>query len=398
MLSRIFGGKNGRPAGSSSRTTGLYVDIENLQEDAKSLVSALLETWPESFPRPGLITLYVPADQAELWRMWGITQFKDAQVRVRGIQRFAGHLSKNSADLAIATDAVSDYVRNRVGHVAVFSDDSDFMSLYVKIREESGEGATGETPFLWVLTDRRGTKSLNIRRYFPNEHIFVVRSGGYQQDRPSPSRSRSGAYSSQQRSGSGPYASSPARASSRAPARSRSEPRPRRAPAPVADPAADRAIAEAIVEKMAVGYFKSTDCQSLVRSMYPNHPLAHASSGVVGQRFVKNILPLLLDLGVTEPNPNRRPRRFQITEESKDRVRARTGGGGNGSNYGSGSSSSSESDYDSSTSSNSGTGSSFSSGSGTGSRYGPDSGSGSSYGPGSGTGSGYGYGSRFDDR
>ncbi len=419
MLSSIFGGKNGQSAGSSSRTTGLYVDIENLQEDAKSLVSALFNSWPESFPRPGLITLYVPADQAELWRMWGITQFKDAQVRVRGIQRFAGHLSKNSADLAIATDAVSDYVRNRVGHVAVFSDDSDFMSLYVKIREESGEGATGETPFLWVLTDRRGTKSFNIRRYFPNEHIFVVRSVGYQggqSDRPAPSRSRSGAYSSPQRSGGGPYA--PARASARAPARaparSRSEPRPRRSPAPVADPAADRAIAEAIVEKMAVGYFKSTDCQSLVRSMYPDHPLAHASSGVVGQRFVKNILPLLLDLGVTEPNPNRRPRRFQITEESKDKVRGRTGGrtgdGGNGSSYGSGSSSipspdtgtgsrygsssGSGSDYGSGSSSD--TGSSYSSGLGTGTSYGPDSGSGSSYGPGSGTGSGY--GSRFDDR
>lgn len=417
LLSSIFGGKNGRSAGSNSRTTGLYVDIENLQEDAKSLVSALFDSWPESFPRPGLVTLYVPADQAELWRMWGITQFKEAQVRVRGIQRFAGHLSKNSADLAIATDAVSDYVRNRVGHVAVFSDDSDFMSLYVKIREESGEGATGETPFLWVLTDRRGTKSLNIRRYFPNEHIFVVRSGGYQgsqQERPSPSRSRSGAYSSPQRSGSGSYAAS--RAPARAPARSRSEPRLRRSAAPPPDPAADRAIAEAIVEKMSVGYFKSTDCQSLVRSMYPNHPLAHASSGVVGQRFVKNILPLLLDFGVTEPNPNRRPRRFQITEESKDKVRARTGGGGNGSSYGSESPSSSSpssdtgasywsgspsssgsdygSEYGSGTGSNSDTGSSYSSGSGTGSSYGPDSGSGSSYGPGSGDGDG----SRFDDR
>lgn len=77
---------------------------------------------------------------------------------------------------------------------------------------------------------------------------------------------------------------------------------------------------------MAVGYFKSTDCQSLVRNMYPDHPLAHASSGVVGQRFVRHILPILLEMGVTEPNPNRRPRRFQITEESKDRLRSRGAG------------------------------------------------------------------------
>jgi len=74
---------------------------------------------------------------------------------------------------------------------------------------------------------------------------------------------------------------------------------------------------------MPVGSFKSTDCQSIVREMYPNHPLAHASSGVVGQRFVKSILPLLKDLGVTEPNPNRRPRRFQITEEAKQKAGSR---------------------------------------------------------------------------
>ena len=269
------------------------------------------------------MTLYVPADQAELWRMWGITRFKEATIRVRGIQRFAGHLSKNSADLAIATDAVSDFVRDRVGHVAVFSDDSDFMSLYVKIREESGEGKTGETPFLWVLTDRRGTKSLNIRRYFPSEHIFVVKSVGYQGGGQQGGGQRSGGgYGSSQRPNSGP--SGP----SGPPLRSRSEPRARRPAAPPADPAADRAIAQAIVSKMPLGYFKSTDCQSLVRDMYPNHPLAHASSGVVGQRFVKNILPLLLDLGVTEPNPNRRPRRFQITEEAKQRVGSRSGGNG----------------------------------------------------------------------
>ena len=380
----------------ASPSTGLYVDIENLQEDAKSLVGALLDSWPRSFPRPGLVTLYVPADQAELWRMWGITRFKEATIRVRGIQRFAGHLSKNSADLAIATDAVSDFVRDRVGHVAVFSDDSDFMSLYVKIREESGEGKTGETPFLWVLTDRRGTKSLNIRRYFPSEHIFVVKSVGYQggdnqgggnQGSSNQGGSRSGGYGSSQRSNSGP--SGP----SGPPLRNRSEPRPRRPAAPPADPAADRAIAQAIVSKMPLGYFKSTDCQSLVREMYPNHPLAHASSGVVGQRFVKNILPLLLDLGVTEPNPNRRPRRFQITEESKKKVGARPASAGSSS----GSSSSysrSSGDSDSSSSGGSYSRSSGDSDSPNSGTYGPSSGS--SYGPSS--GSTYGPGDSYSSR
>ncbi len=293
-----MGGKNGRHESFAQASAGLYVDIENLQEDAKALIGALIESWPKSFPRPGLITLYVQADQAELWRMWGVSKFKQAQVRVRGIQRFSGHLSKNSADIAIATDAVADFVRGRVGHVAVFSDDSDFMSLYAKVREEAGEN--DDTPFLWILTDRRGTKSFNIRRYFPSEHIFVVRSSG---QHASASRTGSSGVSthlprSRELRSSRPRASQP-------------------------DPAADRAIAQAIVDRMPVGYFKSTDCQSIVREMYPNHPLAHASSGVVGQRFVKSILPLLKDLGVTEPNPNRRPRRFQITEEAKQKAGSR---------------------------------------------------------------------------
>ena len=289
-----MGGRNGRHESFAQASAGLYVDIENLQEDAKALIGALIESWPKSFPRPGLITLYVQADQAELWRMWGVSKFKQAQVRVRGIQRFSGHLSKNSADIAIATDAVADFVRGRVGHVAVFSDDSDFMSLYAKIREEAGE--KDDTPFLWILTDRRGTKSFNIRRYFPSEHIFVVRSSGQHG-----AASRAGSFGASTHS-----------------SRSR-EPRSPRPRASQPDPAADRAIAQAIVDRMPVGYFKSTDCQSIVREMYPNHPLAHASSGVVGQRFVRSILPLLKDLGVTEPNPNRRPRRFQITEEAKQK-------------------------------------------------------------------------------
>lgn len=289
-----MGGRNGRHESFAQASAGLYVDIENLQEDAKALICALIESWPKSFPRPGLITLYVQADQAELWRMWGVSKFKQSQVKVRGIQRFSGHLSKNSADIAIATDAVADFVRGRVGHVAVFSDDSDFMSLYAKIREEAG--AKDDTPFLWILTDRRGTKSFNIRRYFPSEHIFVVRSGGQ--------------HGTASRTGSSGAPTHPSRSR---------EPRSPRPMAPQSDPAADRAIAQAIVDRMPVGYFKSTDCQSIVREMYPNHPLAHASSGVVGQRFVKSILPLLKDLGVTEPNPNRRPRRFQITEEAKQR-------------------------------------------------------------------------------
>ncbi len=326
ILRFLTGGGGDGSASSPSATAGLYVDIENLRESAKSMVGSLVESWPETFPSPGLITLYVPADQVELWRMWGISRFKGAQVRVRGIQRFSGHLSKNSADIAIATDAVADFVRGRVRHVAVFSDDSDFMSLYVKIREEAGGSA--DAPFLWVLTDRRGTKSYNIRRYFPSDHIFVLRSAG---NHGASSRTAGQAPAQRQRdhrdqrgrAQPAPRAAAPAHGPGGNGGDRPARPPLRGAGAAQADPVADRVIAEAIVERMPVGYFKSTDCQSIIREMYPNHPLAHASSGAMGQRFVKSLLPLLMEMGVTEPNPNRRPRRYQITEDAKQRPHGR---------------------------------------------------------------------------
>ena len=385
LITNIFTKKYSLSSGS-----GLYIDIENLQEDAKSLISALLDQWPDSFPRPSLVTLYVPGDQVELWRMWAITQFRKSEIRVRGVQRFSGHLSKNSADIAIASDVIADFVRRRVKSVAVFSDDSDFMSLYVKIREEAPEEEKANPPFLWVLTDRRGTKSLNIRRYFPNEHNFVVKTGQtsyssrssnrgtYQGNRPYSNRSSSRSSSqdssgySDRNSSRGSSGSShktrsytnrnPNRGSSKSfqanndhasnvtdkpsisdgdSAYTKSDTRtetPRtnskpektlepktydttaRSPSNTkskADPSKDKEIATEIVDKMPLGLFKSTDCRDVVKNIYPDHPLANGTSGAVGQRFVKYILPILLEMGVTEPNPNRRPRRFEITENAK---------------------------------------------------------------------------------
>ncbi|MBR62003.1 MAG: hypothetical protein CL904_05010 [Dehalococcoidia bacterium] len=373
---------------SLSNGSGLYIDIENLQEDAKSLISALLDQWPDSFPRPSLVTLYVPGDQVELWRMWAITQFRKSEIRVRGVQRFSGHLSKNSADIAIASDVIADFVRRRVKSVAVFSDDSDFMSLYVKIREEAPEEEKANPPFLWVLTDRRGTKSLNIRRYFPNEHNFVVKTGqtsysGRSSGRGTSQGSRSYANRSSGRSSSQDNTSysdrnnfrgstqkarsytsrNPGRGSGKSfhgnddhsastnpkpkitardsghnksdsiPEKTKSTPTSEKiseqnkayeaAELPLnntkskSDPSKDRAIATEIVDKMPLGLFKSTDCRDVVKNIYPDHPLANGTSGAVGQRFVKYILPILLEMGVTEPNPNRRPRRFEITENAK---------------------------------------------------------------------------------
>ena len=83
--------------------------------------------------------------------------------------------SKNSADIAIAINAIADLVLKRVTHVVVFSDDSDFISLYAAIRDEPEiPFCAGSTPFLWVVTDREGSLSAMVKQFFPPDHLHVV--------------------------------------------------------------------------------------------------------------------------------------------------------------------------------------------------------------------------------
>ena len=116
--------------------SGVYVDVENLQGEAQELMSGLMFNWPDSAPPPSRLTLYVRADQTELWYLWALDQFENVEVVVKGIQHFSRDSSKNSADIAIATNAITDFVRGRISYVVVFSDDSDFISLYSAIRDE----------------------------------------------------------------------------------------------------------------------------------------------------------------------------------------------------------------------------------------------------------------------
>ena len=64
--------------------SGIYVDMENLQADGQSLLQALMESWPEELPTATRLTLYVRADQAELWRLWATSQFAPVNVVVHG--------------------------------------------------------------------------------------------------------------------------------------------------------------------------------------------------------------------------------------------------------------------------------------------------------------------------
>ena len=86
-------------------SSGLYVDVENLSSDGQLTVEKLVEDWPPGVPALSRLTLYVRADQVELWRLWAANRFKDLAVSVKGTQHFSLSSSKNSADIAIATNA-----------------------------------------------------------------------------------------------------------------------------------------------------------------------------------------------------------------------------------------------------------------------------------------------------
>ena len=93
---------------------GLYVDLENLHASGQPLVQALIENWPDKVPPLSRLTLYVKADHAELWRLWASSRFDRVHFAVSGTQHFSMSATKNSADIAIATNAMADLVLQRV--------------------------------------------------------------------------------------------------------------------------------------------------------------------------------------------------------------------------------------------------------------------------------------------
>ncbi len=269
--------------------SGIYVDVENLQTAAQEVVQTLLQSWPDSAPVPSLLSLHVRADQSDLWSMWAESQFPHLSVKAKGIQHFSANPAKNSADIAIAIDAMTDFLMRRIDCVAVVSDDSDFISLYSKLKDEQIRIGcmSSKVPFLWVVTDRPKTRSLNMRDYFPNDHVFVV-----------------------------PF---PKKANTDAPKTGANESHRKGVPAEETDSIFEN-MAQAIVRETDVGPFKSTDTQSIIKSHWSSHSLAKASKQTYGEEFRKKLLPPLQKYGVTEPDPNKKPREYRMTDEAKSSV------------------------------------------------------------------------------
>ena len=262
--------------------SGVYVDVENLRDQAQEIVKSLIEpwAWQDVAPCPAELYLYVPADQAALWTMWAESQFPHIAISVKGIQHFSAS-SKNSADIAMAADAIADILLGRISHVVVVSDDSDFISLYSKIRDESEQIGypARKVPFLWVLTDRPDTRSTTIKTYFPNSHIRVVpfHKEGNSLPETASSLSNSGKDLEE--------------------------------------------MAVALIAGIDEGEFKSSDCQRIIKSRWANHQLAQISGSAFGTQFKENLWPILKEKGCSGPANNGSPLRYEMTQEAKNSIR-----------------------------------------------------------------------------
>ena len=86
-------------------------------------------------------------------------------------------------------------------------------------------------------------------------------------------------------------------------------------PAPIDDGDSFAAMASAIIEKLPVGKFKSTDCLPIIREGWPDHSMVSMSAGRFGVEFNRKLRPLLEARGVITLGDN--PRRYEMTERAK---------------------------------------------------------------------------------
>ena len=273
-------------------TTALYVDIENLLDDAQDILSVLLDEWPsEKIPTPSLVNLYVPADAVELWKIWGTDYSTRFQFNVHGIQHYTVSQLKNSADMAIAVDTLADLFNGTVRNVAVCSDDSDFISLFAKIRKENCAGTfhrSTKALFLWILTGRNRTKTPNIERFFPDRFVHVI-DGSF---------SWNESIAEVVLSPSIPQVMIPSESTGN-----------------ISD---KEKIVRAIVGGVALGPFKSTECKSIVQKAVPNNKMAKLPDNQFGKQFVDNIWPELEKIGVKLKST--KPNRYEMTQEAKNNL------------------------------------------------------------------------------
>ena len=259
--------------------SGLYVDVENLGADGQSIIRDLIDNWPCMAPKPIRITLFVQANRVELWRVWAESQFPDLAVKVNGTQHFSMSSTKNSSDIAMAIKAMADLLLKKVSHVVIVSHDSDFISLYCAIRDEPEiPMRDGRPPFVWVITDRPGSLSETVKKYFPANQIHAISvgsKGGQKAAKTKSTKSRNPIW---------------------------------------------QQMAKLVVEEIPVGTFKSTDFRPIVQKRWPKHPMAKAGGPAFGTEFKNSIWPELEKMGAKISNPGKKPVKYEMTQEAKARL------------------------------------------------------------------------------
>ncbi len=229
--------------------------------------------------------------------MWAENRFAQLIISVRGIQHFSKQPSKNAADITLAIDAATDFASGATQFVAVMSDDSDFMALYAKLKELN----QGEIPFLWVMTDRDKTRSATIRDYFPNDHIHVLRFPAKASRTKTPS-------------------ASPTPKTKASKTKDPAEPPKPKTKGSGKDSERLAKMAELIIEKMPIGVFRSTQCQTIIEEGWPKDPMVKMPGPSFGTEFAKKLWPMLEQRGAKLKKE--KPRKYEMTEEAKRRLKS----------------------------------------------------------------------------
>jgi len=267
--------------GVNMNIVGLYVDVENLLDVARQSILSVFQDWPEGFPTPTKLRLYARADQTELWQIWTTNKFPSLDIQVKGVQHYIVKGSKNSADISLALDALADLLQGRVSHIAILSDDSDFASLFLKIKCELRIEENQKLPFLWFVTDRPDTRSPTLTDFFPSEYLHVITCAPVQEPKSKRKRGRTEKDSSTSQ---------------------------------------EEQIALKIIEKIPVGTFKSTGCKSIIATYFPKHALAKADGPLFGTQFLKTFWPILERYGVLLASQGKGPRKYEMTEVAKNKI------------------------------------------------------------------------------
>ena len=263
-----------------SAHTSIYVDMENLGGKGRELLTELLSNWPKKAPQPSSAHLYVPSDQVGLWTIWGEGRFPNVEIVPHGVQHYSNNSTKNSADVALAIDAMTDLLIGKTDHVSILSDDSDFLAVYAAMVSRPDMPMPDESPpFLLIVTGDKGKQSETIRTFVPPEHLHVIGS-------KTPARAKS-----------------PNQESS------------------VAGKESDyEEMAKKLIQELPLGPFKSTDCQDIIKHGWPTDPLAQASGPSFGVEFKSKIWPHLEKAGARIPNPNAKPLKYEMPSAAKQNV------------------------------------------------------------------------------